>query len=87
MVLVERYKYFDVYKLPKVGNRKTRDYKIINNKCIDLGFISYKTSWRDHVFEPIVGTVWSSGCLEDVTSFIKKIKKERKTVSSRRDSE
>ena len=38
-----------------------------------LGWIYYFQRWKQYVFSPHTGTVFSSGCLQDIITFINQI--------------
>lgn len=42
-----------------------------------LGLIVWRNGWRQYVFEPAPGTVFSVGCLADINAFIEAHKLER----------
>lgn len=42
-----------------------------------LGTIRWFPSWRQYVFIPAIGTVWSSGCIEEVKTKIDTLMQDR----------
>ena len=42
-----------------------------------LGIIKWYTPWRQYVFFPESETLYSSGCLQDISNFISKMMSER----------
>lgn len=58
---------------------KTKVYSIINiaSDC-SIGIIKWYGSWHQYCFFPNPDTVFSRGCLNDITEFIEKEMKERK---------
>ena len=70
-----KYRYFAVYELPRAKRRKTSDFVLLDHYGGKLGLIFYCNRWRQHVLRPSVGTIWSTGCLEDVRDFIASIKR------------
>ena len=70
MIVCEK-QYFIVHELPQVKTRKTRDYSIVTRSSGDeIGRIEFYPSWRQFVFAPGFGTVWSQGCIHDVFGFM-----------------
>jgi hypothetical protein len=39
-----------------------------------LGRITFYPPWRQYIFEPDISTIWSDGCLDQVSEFLKKLK-------------
>lgn len=61
---------------------KTNVWVIENKKSeIQLGIVKWNTSWRRYCFFPLPETVFSGGCLNDITTFLdnanKKYKEDR----------
>jgi hypothetical protein len=51
---------------------KTHRWSIQNNRTGDvLGQVRWNGAWRSYCFYPVPETVWSGGCLEDVSTFIR----------------
>ena len=65
-----------------VPNRKTKVFEV-RNKSSDffLGTVEWWGAWRQYIFKPTAeGTIWSHGCLLDLSNFIKQLMEERKKV-------
>lgn len=45
-----------------------------------LGLVKWYAPWRQYCFFPCKGTVWSKGCMQEITFFIDKIMEERKNA-------
>ena len=43
-----------------------------------LGRILWERGWRQYVFRPSPNTIWSTGCLEEVQTFITELMDDRK---------
>lgn len=41
-----------------------------------LGCIEYYLKWKELIFVPEQRTIWSSGCLQEITDKMEKLKKE-----------
>ncbi len=73
-----RYKYFQIEPQEKKPGRKTREYLIINHsQGAEIGSIKWYGSWRQYCVFFEEGTIWSSGCMDDVKDFMKRLKEER----------
>lgn len=58
---------------------KTSIYVVTNNRTeSELGLIRWHGPWRQYVFVPRDGTIYSSGCLRDIDSFIEKLHEARR---------
>ena len=58
---------------------KTDVYAVISRSDgSTLGRISWWAQWRQYVFEPIMKTVWSRGCMQQINDFIEKLMEARK---------
>jgi hypothetical protein len=54
--------------------QKTNVYYCRNNKSNEiLGVVKWYGSWRQYSFFPFKNTVFSTGCLNDIISFIKQL--------------
>jgi len=49
---------------------KTNTYVVKTRSGENLGTISWYFPWRQYVFYPYDQTIWSEGCLQQVTDFI-----------------
>ncbi len=55
--------------------RKTSIWGCYNNTSLTLlGGIQWYSSWRQYCFFPSNETVFSGGCLEDITTFMKELR-------------
>jgi hypothetical protein len=43
-----------------------------------LGWIQYYEPWKQFVLSPETGTIFSTGCLQDIITFIDQIKDDKK---------
>lgn len=46
------------------------EYIVKDKKCWKLGDIKYYKKWKCWVFEPVENTIFSSGCLSDISYFL-----------------
>jgi hypothetical protein len=69
---LEHLTYLKKTKIIKVNNRKTGNI---------LGWIKWYSPWRQYCFFPYGDTVYSMGCLIDITSFVAELLKESNDVS------
>lgn len=57
--------------LPVEAGRKTGRWQVLSISSGGLlGIVTWYPSWRQYVLEPSCSTVWSNGCLRDVTAFL-----------------
>lgn len=70
-------KYLQVEYRPPLKGRKTGSWLVRNGDNI-LGNISWYGPWRQYCFFPMEETVFSGGCLDDISAFLKKCNEERK---------
>lgn len=77
---MKQYLYFNRTTSP---GRKTSTYDVMKLKdgfiSQYLGVIKWHSGWRQYVFEPLDETIWSSGCLKEITEKIDAIMAERRT--------
>ena len=76
---ITTYKYFEVHEEPLRKGRKTSNHYIINlSSGALLGEIKWYGAWRQYCFfpSPSADTVWSTGCLDDIKDYIKKLKEK-----------
>ena len=60
-------------------NRKTGIWEVVSkSQGTALGHISWYGSWRQYAFFPKQQTTYSSGCMEDIASFIRERMEERR---------
>lgn len=71
-------RYFKIVADPAMKRRKTRVYRIINlRQGLTIGSIHWYGQWRQYVFDPVEGAVWSVDCMEAVMLFIENLKARR----------
>jgi hypothetical protein len=71
-----RYQFIHMLQVPSRGT--TSRWQVCNNRSGDeLGIIAWYGSWRQYCFEPSGPTVYSAGCLDDISHFIGQLKAER----------
>jgi len=72
--------YLTFRKLESKGKTKIFGVVPIKNQDDVLGLIKWSCGWRQYIFE-LDGdngtTIWSSGCLKQITDFINKLMIER----------
>lgn len=79
-----------LYRTPKLKGKKTNIYVVYKNSIHSpnkerLGIIKWEGGWRQYVFHPDNSTIWSSGCLEIITKFLKdKNKRQREKLRKER---
>lgn len=57
---------------------KTNVYNVFSKNHGDLlGRIFWYGPWRQYVFEPLDGTLWSRGCLGEIKQFLTELMEER----------
>ena len=65
-----------------ITKRKTSMWtlrKDSNHACGELlGIVRWHGAWRQYVFIPENGTIWSSGCLKTIAEFLDKINKRHR---------
>lgn len=72
------YEYFTVKPMPQNPKRKTRDYFIVSkSNGVVLGDIQFTNTWRQHTLIARSQVIWSDGCLDDVSEFLKQLKNIR----------
>ena len=68
------YKYIEFRIIEKKS--KTNVYECLNkNGGYGIGTIKWYPAWRQYVYTPYEDTVYSQGCLNDISDFIGKIKR------------
>jgi hypothetical protein len=75
--------YVRFVELPPFGIRKTSIYNVVSESSGDiLGTIKWYGPWRQYCFWPRQDSednyTWSSGCLTEIVSFLKKIMEARR---------
>lgn len=62
-----------------VPARKTRTFHVVSKRHgFTLGEIRWHGAWRQYVFFPDEDTLFNRVCLDDISSFIKRVMDERK---------
>ena len=71
------YKYI---RIEEAGIEHKRQLYMVRNLKSNgiIGRISFYPRWRGFVFEPMAATVFTPGCLDDISSFIRAIPKPPK---------
>lgn len=60
-------------------DKVTKHFDVISiSRASVLGIIKWYGPWRQYCFEPNDFTVWSDGCLEQISGFLKKLNQEHK---------
>lgn len=68
--------------------QKTRFWRIYNKRsCSMLGSVEWMSDWRQYVFRPCIGTVYSSGCLDDIAAFVREQNVAQKTATKGQDDD
>lgn len=58
---------------------KTSVWSCRNNRSgSQLGEVEYYPGWRQYVFIPTLQSIYSIGCMDDISDFIKQLEKLRK---------
>jgi hypothetical protein len=65
-------KYMIITELPQDQTKKTKKFNVFN-KGSDylLGHIAWYPQWRQYCYFPALRTVFSVGCIDDISQFIK----------------
>ena len=72
-------KYMVAYKMPEPPGTKYKMWEIHSKRGDDLlGWIQYYEPWKEFVFSPETSTIFSTGCLQDIITFIDQIKDDKK---------
>jgi hypothetical protein len=71
------FEYIHFEKVP--ADTKTARYLCFNTQTgYRLGVVNWSGAWRQYVFHPEAGTVFSAGCLKDVQTFIGELMAQRR---------
>ncbi len=71
------YKYIKIVEVSR--KKKTSIYCVYNIKSGDLiGRIEWYIPWRQYCVIPLADTIYSAGCLKDISDFISIAKEELK---------
>lgn len=57
---------------------KTKKWIVVSRSGDGLGVIKWYGHWRQYCFYPNDGTIWSTGCLEQVSAFLHEHKNDRR---------
>lgn len=75
----ETYKITQYLNFTVIGDSgKTLTIGVGNNRGEKLGFIKWKGSFRKYAFEPLAGTIYDTGCLNEIIKEINNLMEERK---------
>lgn len=68
-----------------VAGAKTKSWNVcaVGSNYL-LGHIAWYWAWRQYVFWPEMGSIWSAGCLQDVAAFVAKANAEHKVQRKER---
>lgn len=59
-------------------NKKTKIFECRNkNSQTVLGLVKWHGAWRQYCYFPTVRAVYSAGCLDDMSEFIKQLKENK----------
>lgn len=66
------YEYIVIEELGRSASGKTGIFEVRNKQSdVHLGFVNWYPRWRQYVFCPEADTVFSVGCMKDISEFIK----------------
>lgn len=72
-----QYKYIYFVDLSSLyPKRKTSVWRCDSRNGDSLGYIAWFSRWRQYCFYPRKGTVYSTGCMNDIIDFIKQLKEK-----------
>jgi len=73
------YKYIQFVKLPQNPKKKTEEWNCCSIATgYELAIIEWYGQWKQYVFAPEDNMIFSAGCLDDISHFIKQLMDERK---------
>lgn len=76
---MNEYKYIRFVKTEPKKPRKTSIWSCRNKSAeFELGIIEWYRGWRQYCYFPSITGVYSAGCLDDISDFIKKQMAKRK---------
>jgi hypothetical protein len=61
-----------------IGMAPREAYTILSSTLDPLGTIEWYGRWRQYIFEPEIGAVFSADCLRDLAGFVEKVNKNAK---------
>ena len=73
-------KYLSVEKWSRQRDRKTDIWDVLTLRGDRLGTVQWHEPWRQYCFEAEGRTVWSSGCFDDLSEFMKRVNAEHRAV-------
>ena len=80
--ITTQYKYIQFRLLEQ--KPKTLVYEILNNHSLDqIGIVKWYANWRQYTFFPDNNCIFSTGCLEDIIDFTKKVQENHKQLQER----
>jgi len=80
---MSEYKYIRFVEPEPKQPRKTSIWSCLNKKSnTELGTVRWYAPWRQYCFFNRVQAVYSAGCLDDISDFIKRAMEERKEEKS-----
>lgn len=72
-----KYLYITIERMDNLVHKRPV-FVVTTNKTRDvLGQIFYLPRWRQYGFEPISGSIFSRGCLQDISAFMDTIRKAK----------
>lgn len=74
--------YLSVEKWDRQAGRKTDVWDVLTLRGDRLGIVQWHGPWRQYCFEAENRTVWSAGCFDDLSAFLKRV-----NVKHRKDSD
>lgn len=74
--LVYETEYLEFHRMRRALDHRTQRYAVVKSAVNSydmeiLGWVHWYGAWRQYCFYPADGTLWSGGCLEDVTAFLR----------------
>lgn len=71
---------------PVSPKAKTSMFRVDNKRGgYEIAYIRFYPQWRQYVLEPLHDTVYSTGCLRDIASFMEELNRERRMNGERKD--
>jgi hypothetical protein len=69
------YEYLKMVTVPAPG--KTSKWSVCNRRSgSELGEIKWYPAWRQYCYFPTVQAVYSQGCMDDISDFLKQLNKK-----------
>lgn len=79
----KEYEFIRFVEAPQTGT--TTRWDCWSHRDGDLGQVHWYGAWRQYCYFPSENTVFSAGCLKDITDFIKWLMDERRAQRSRHE--